>query len=718
MDKLKVDFDNCYGIEKLEHTFDFSSGSSFIVYAPNGMMKSSFAKTFQDFSYGIETKDRVYDETTSRKILDENDNPIPEKAVFVIEPYNKDYESEQISNLLVNSKLKEQYDFIYQGIESQQEILVKALKKYSKVKDVALCLSLDITHESNSFLKALLRLKAELPDDRMSIFRDIVYQDIFNDKVMAKLKRPELMEKIKDYINNYDTLISSSTFFKKGIFNHNDASTIAKNLENNGFFKANHSVNIHIGKEIKTINNSKDLIDAIETEKKRILEDPKLKEIFEKVDKEFIGNIELKTFRDLLLKNQFLLIELDNLELLKEHLWKAYLTEQKELYFQVIDLYKESQTKLEEIIVQAQKEKTKWQEVLEIFNKRFYVPFEVMIDNKEDVILRKEVPHLTFCFNTKGRKTIEKDRLIQVLSNGEKRALYLLNIIFEIEARKEAHQDTLFIIDDIADSFDYKNKYAIVEYLHELDENPLFKQIILTHNFDFYRTLSSRLNIPERTHKNHAFRINNIIKIKEEVYQKNPFLYWKNHWDKTRFLLASIPFIRNLAEYIGDHESEEKLSNILHMKSGTESFLVADLQKIIRNVFKDQQNTILLDNDKNLFELLIKEANLISQETDEYMELDKKIILSMAIRLTLERFLISQINDNEFLQNITSNQTFTLIKKYNSIFQDSEYKELMDQVQLMTPENIHINSFMYEPILDMSNEHLKKLYQDVSKLPI
>ena len=31
----------------------------------------------------------------------------------------------------------------------------------------------------------------------------------------------------------------------------------------------------------------------------------------------------------------------------------------------------------------------------------------------------------------------------------------------------------------------------------------------------------------------------------------------------------------------------------------------------------------------------------------------------------------------------------------------------------MTPENIHLNSFMYEPILDMAPEHLKRLYADV-----
>ena len=34
----------------------------------------------------------------------------------------------------------------------------------------------------------------------------------------------------------------------------------------------------------------------------------------------------------------------------------------------------------------------------------------------------------------------------------------------------------------------------------------------------------------------------------------------------------------------------------------------------------------------------------------------------------------------------------------------------------MTPENIHLNSFMYEPIVDMSDEHLRKLCREVVAL--
>ena len=44
-----------------------------------------------------------------------------------------------------------------------------------------------------------------------------------------------------------------------------------------------------------------------------------------------------------------------------------------------------------------------------------------------------------------------------------KTSLALLNIIFEVQARRKANQDTLFIVDDIAE-------YAIIQYLQDIDD--------------------------------------------------------------------------------------------------------------------------------------------------------------------------------------------------------------------------------------------------------
>src|SRR5215217_5518909 len=93
-----------------------------------------------------------------------------------------------------------------------------------------------------------------------------------------------------------------------------------------------------------------------------------------------------------------------------------------------------------------------------------------------------------------------KENLLKILSKGEQRAYFILQFLFEIESRRVSNDTTLLIFDDVADSFDYKNKYAIIEYIRDLHSSEKFKSLILTHNFDFYRTLASRLGLYKHTY--------------------------------------------------------------------------------------------------------------------------------------------------------------------------------------------------------------------------
>jgi len=79
--------------------------------------------------------------------------------------------------------------------------------------------------------------------------------------------------------------------------------------------------------------------------------------------------------------------------------------------------------------------------------------------------------------------------------------------------------------------------------------------------------------------------------------------------------------------------------------------------------------------------------------------------------------MVERIRDNAFIAAITGNQTDALIKKFIADGCGSTADlEVLRRVQLITPENIHLNAFMYEPILDMSDNHLRKLYLDVKAL--
>lgn len=369
----------------------------------------------------------------------------------------------------------------------------------------------------------------------------------------------------------------------------------------------------------------------------------------------------------------------------------------------------------------ARNEVTTWERVVKIFNDRFTVPFELIVENQVDVILHSASPSIVYKYTDEhnGEEAkIGEDELMLCLSLGEKRARYLLDIIFEIEVKKNSGDKTLLIIDDIADSFDYKNKYAIIEYLKENFDTDLFNMIILTHNFDFHRTVSGRLDIKNCNVLN-CKKENGEITLKQEIYQKNPFEYWKNQFHKNdEIMIAGIAFVRNLIQHTKGvtDGSYLTLTSLLHIKNDSETITVQHVEEIFNSVLRPER--IFQNKSKPVLELIFELADSLSSNLVEEINLEKKIVLSIGIRLLAEKYMISKLTDNSFLINFKGgNQTraiFEKIKTENTI--DKSCFQILEKVNLMTPENIHLNSFMYEPILDLSDTHLKKLYLAVKTL--
>lgn len=100
----------------------------------------------------------------------------------------------------------------------------------------------------------------------------------------------------------------------------------------------------------------------------------------------------------------------------------------------------------------------------------------------------------------------------------------------------------------------------------------------------------------------------------------------------------------------------------------------------------------------------------------EGINFENKIVLSIAIRITAEKFMISKIKDDKFAAGIEANQTSELFNKFKDKFGENGASKTLSRVLLMTPESIHLNSFMYEPILDMSDGHLRTLLEQVRAL--
>jgi hypothetical protein len=591
MKKLHIDLVNCYGIRALKADLDFAQHKAFAIYAPNGVMKSSLAHTFKDIADGVASKDVIFPaRTTVRTVTDEKGAPITKDEVLAVAPYDEVLgHTEKTSTLLVDAKLRKEYEALHTDIDKATDIFLKALKEQSKSKkDLEREISSAFTKSDSEFYRALIRIKDEIEGQEPGPYADVPYDTIFDEKVLAALNTKDVKTAIKEYVEKYNELIAKSTYFKKGTFDYYNAAQIAKNLADNGFFNAKHTVRLNATESLE-ITSQKQLEELIAKEKEAISNDAGLRKRFGELEKLLMKNAQSRDFYDYLTNNEQLLPGLANLDALKEDLWKAYIAAKKDLYLDLLQKYQAAEKRKREIEEEAGKQRTEWERVIDIFNDRFFVPFKLVAKNRIAVILGGEpILSLGFTFVDGAESaSVDKSTLMQALSTGEKKALYILNIIFEVEARTKAGQQTLMVVDDIADSFDYKNKYAIIQYLMDIAERPNFRQITLTHNFDFFRTVNSRFVKYSGCLMAEKSAAGIVLKPASGI--KNVFVKdWKEHFfTDAKKKIACIPFVRNLVEYTrGDADPDfVKLTSLLHWKADSATITVGDLDAIYNRTF-------------------------------------------------------------------------------------------------------------------------------------
>ncbi|WP_246741433.1 hypothetical protein [Bradyrhizobium aeschynomenes] len=115
-------------------------------------------------------------------------------------------------------------------------------------------------------------------------------------------------------------------------------------------------------------------------------------------------------------------------------------------YVDVVKKFQAAEKRRAEIEAQAAAERTQWEEVIDVFNSRFFVPFKLEAKNRLSVMLGQE-PMLSLGFRFEDGKDsadVQKESLVEVLSTGEKKALYVINVIFEIQARRNSRAENPF----------------------------------------------------------------------------------------------------------------------------------------------------------------------------------------------------------------------------------------------------------------------------------
>lgn len=739
MEFLQCKLFNCYGIDALEYIFDFKDAKTnvFAIYARNGLMKTSFAKTFKMLQEGKESeiRDEIFNEEGQIEIITDQ-GPLNKDSVFVIKSFENSYESNSISSLLVNEEIKANISELI----SLQGSFLKKLEKASGVKisrtsqgkiiyELEPQLIEDLELTKDGVLLNLKNVRASL--DSLEIdCENILYADIFDESVLKKISNQVFQDSIEEFCVSYEEIYKSFSFLDKGNFTLSKLKNINKALDSNHFFVKENKISLD-GDYI--VNNTDDLkvkIDEIEEELKKV-------DAYAKIEK-LLNDSKGIVLRDIIENNPHIIpyLKRDRLSLLRKQLWISYIKKHIEILQELENKYKLLEDKLGTINL----EDTQWSRALHIFEERFTLPYKMSIQNYKSTIIGSGIPKIEFTFKKKDKSvSLDRSRLdnIDVLSQGEKRALYLLNIIFDIEKLKNTGREIVFIIDDIADSFDYKNKYAIVEYLYEIAQNNKFYLLILSHNFDFYRTISSRLSLRGSSRLYTNIKEDKIVLTQEKYQLKSPFILWKNNPNLVN-VLALIPFVRNIIEYTVKEYSKNNdylfLTSLLHIKHETNNIIFNNLLDIYNRYLNIDTFESDIELEGKVCEALYKKADEV---TASDCDLEYKLLLAIAIRHKAERFMLNILENRaesitwnvrrseqtgvfdefcNYLDN-ANNQTRELYYVVKQ-FVPKATIEILDEVNIMTPENIHLNSFMYEPLLDMDIQELLNLYSRVKALNV
>lgn len=721
--KLKFELQNCYGIGALNHEIDYTTNNIAVIYAPNGTMKTSLAKTISTLLAGKRPCDDFYKERVSSAKITIDNAPINNTNTYVFQGNETTDGSKQISSFLANMELKNAYDAIYSQLDAAKKILKGRVKNLAHSSDCEEeIIAAFKTSDEDNFFDCLMMIEPQLANPNDVLEYDFSFNDVF-DKKDTRIRDfiNDNQETIQAYFNKYSELLQNSSVFSTGreAFGTTQANSLMKSVGDNRFFLANHKF---VLRNERTINTKDEIYDVIQEEKDRILTDNEIKRLFTSLDDKLQKNEKLKGFKEVIQAYPELIPELVNYDEFQRKILRGYLNRCHDEMTALITIYIANKDALKAIVERAKSERSEWERVINLFNTRFYVPFRLELQNKSDVLLNSTTPELHFMYKDGNDEEIEQERksLIDHLSTGEKKAFIILQNIFELEARRANGQQTLLVFDDIADSFDYKNKYAIVEYLYDLKHDGNFQILMLTHNFDFYRTVVSRLEAGG----NNFFadkKQDRSVKICDGIYNtdilKNKFL---KKVTQRRAFIGCIPFIRNIVEYIEGQSSSNYLllTKCLHLKDDTSTIVMESIFDVYKGVIESMTDEHIDFGANNYLTALFEEAEAILGDENE-VEVANKLVLSIAIRIKAEEYMQSVLTHSQ-LEELRPNKNRTaellnIFKKYHSTDMENQCL-MMNKVLMLTSENIHFNNFMFEPLVDISILYLKDLYKEVKEL--
>lgn len=741
MKKLKIELKDCYGIGSLNHVFDFDvhpgnghdkleHSQTNLVYARNGIMKTSFAKTLCDYADNKIPHDGIHGRDPSVKI-EADGHILATENVCVLRSGDEYFESDNMTALLSSKNDQKRYAEITHDINSATVELFDSIAKNMKIRGGAeAVLELFDKNFQGDNYNRLIRI-ASMEKEVETVKREFIsvnYKMLDNQKVATFLDKTQTQVMLKDYANTFEAVLRKSKYFQDGIYDYDNAFKVQKSLEDNNFMKkgvGNKVIIVTKDQETKVIDSIAELKAEYEKDKNRVFDTLEKQVAYERFDKEINANPDLRELQAWVRKHKELVPHLQNYKRTKTLIWQAHFADNKPSYDNLLIIYRDYSKELDELIERSKSCESDWKNIVGSFKASFRPKFDLIIRNQEDVILKRDKPELVFVYeDDRGGAPKEvpvKTLNDSVFSTGERRALYILCMMFEIKARMISGQDILLVLDDISDSFDYKNKYAIIEYLYDLSVNTTnnVHMIVLTHNYDFFRSLRMRCQMHYNTSPKVfvAKRNRGDITLEGGVYCNEFKQIKQDSARNVRSFVSLIPLARNLIEYRDGCQSDDyrTLTSVMHHKTDSTNITMSQVVEIIKaNIAgTDFSNH---SNNEPIQKKIIDESDAILVDGQDDCLADK-LVIAMGIRLKAEQHMKAIYDqDSRRLDDERGEQTGRWYEKYSNDYRNSESVKTLKQVNIVTPETIHINSFMFEPIVDMSIDELQTLYTEVRNL--
>ncbi len=700
MQEIKINkLENAYGIKKMIVSVD-NSNKLFqdIIYSRNGVFKTSFSTCLYELSNGNEEniKDRITDTSATIKLEIVNDgvstNNFENKfIVFSREIYQKHHKKlsdygKELELLTINQKDKETVEKLITGATEEPLIELKIKSKEIGLdfeKTIDLLGSKDLSYLDNIIY--ILKSIDEAPTVQIT---QVNFKKIFQ-KSYDFIDSENFKIQVSNYIDIVNKRVKEELFDEK--FDENNCLLFLNALKKEGFLNRD--------KKRGLIIQNKEYYDFTEVEKlfketiKKIADDPKVLEINKELLKTIGNSVEANNIKKEIVDNPILVKELS---FGKKNLVRIALKNLgvKTKYW--LELLQKTKTELTEILFQVKDKKSYFEEAIDIYKKRFHPVFDIDLVNRQESMLGLEVPYIVFKHKRNPTYELDEDKLYDILSSGEKTTLNIIKFIVEYISNQK--NNPIIILDDIVETFDYSNRYAFIEYINDMVRKGV-TLIVLTHNFEFYKTLSSRVRLRKlvaSVDKNGVVYIQknkNISKNMENILDIN----------NEEMLYFAIPYLREAKTIL--QEDASLLTSCLHYKANTKSIRIKDILPFF------PKKDLVIEEDKLYLDGLKEQANKM-KNFDEY-DIVKKTILSICCRVFLEEKIIdTNINITE---GINCNQFAYLKERYKDELND-DVVQLMDKVQLATPEFIHGNVFMYEPLVDIDGKYLKEIYKEVIAL--